>query len=277
MTTRRHFIPDAGEQLLLTEDATVAAERLISFMDATGIPPEVLVADPIVTTPIPVGSLADWRAQADPEMLWHPLFWLPERISTRYRIQVPSGDSYLESDAEWALRIALEVQSAGIYDPTDGWLDVLALVGLDTQDPVDLARVEAWADGADDPDIDRAAALVAEFYDVPGRDPNWALEQSQSFVESLLPAQFALTAASMLGLLDQEPDSVGDIAELASDMLADEPSDGPDVLHAVAESVENGTAPTNIIDTVRLVLVTIVNTYAEALDAYTSQPRTSEA
>jgi len=149
--TYRPFLLNEGEELILSDDALTAAERFIEFINMLGMEPDQVVTDPIVTIPVPLYRQGQKFPAVDPSLLWLPLLWLPERVALRFLVQREEGiDPRPESDAEWLMRIALELQAAGLYDSRKGWLDVLALYGLDIDNPVDLARVEAWqAGGAD--------------------------------------------------------------------------------------------------------------------------------
>lgn len=144
---RRLFLLDEGEQLLVTRDALVAAERLTEFVEATGIAPEHLVADPVTALPLPIHARGKRFDDVNPEALWNPVFWIPEDIALRFRIRESDyAEPRPETDAEWALRIAIELSTSGLYSPEDGWLDVFALYGIDPADPADLAAIQAWQD-----------------------------------------------------------------------------------------------------------------------------------
>lgn len=237
---RRQFITQPGEQLLITREALTSAERLIEFIDATGLVPEAIVSDPVVTVPLPIYSRERRFSDVNPEALWNPLFWLPEDIALRFRIrETESAEPRPESDAEWALRIAVELSDSGIYNAEEGWLDVFALYGIDPNDPIDLARVEAWQAGLPDETLDGINLRDH----VSFTTDNLAFEDAQELYPFLVSAQWGYTAASLLAAVETDPEGVGTYAGLAAEMLSSEPSSASDELFDASKALSEGDSP----------------------------------
>lgn len=203
-TRRQAFPTHPGEPLLLPRSTVDQAVRQQMWSEATCLDRGDQVETTLVSMPIPLylalageqprpGQYDRRRAfpHVNAGILWHPLFWLPPRLACRYRFATPDGGVFIESDEEWAVRIALEVSQSGLYDEESGtWLDVLSMVGLDAMDPVDIARVEAWQAGAPDPLLD--GIDLTAMTDIEER--HWALELAAQLVEPLREASWALCA-----------------------------------------------------------------------------------
>ncbi|GAA2917561.1 hypothetical protein JOD62_002874 [Microbacterium keratanolyticum] len=190
---RQHFLTEEGEQLLISYDAMQAAERMLAFVNASGLEPSEVISDPITTHPLPVYHRDTRFGTVKPELMWHPLFWLPEHVGLRLQIrETENAEPRVETDAEWALRIAIELTRSGVYSPEGGWADVMALCGLDLDNPIDLARVEAWQAGEGDETLD-AFDLAALFRFSTDND---AFYEAQELYPALTAAQWGFTAAS---------------------------------------------------------------------------------
>lgn len=185
-----------GEQLVLFHhiDPVAFFERIRWFREATGLADEQVVASLLCGVPLPVaerddlGLISRWPS-ASADVLWLPVFWLPEALALRYTVQTEDGER-IESDDEWAIRVAIELTGSGLYDPETGtWLDVLAAHGIDKDAPDTALRVAAWLDGEEDEVLDNID-LSSYFTLIDG----------QSMHEAAL--QFALEAAP-LGLAAQ--------------------------------------------------------------------------
>ena len=209
--TRRHPFPtNPGEPLLLPRSTVEMAMRQQVWTEATRLDRADQVVTPLVAVPIPLylalggpepapGEYDRRRAfpQVAAAVLWHPLFWLPPRLAGRYRFATPEGGLFVESDEEWAVRIAIEVSQSGLYDDETGtWLDVMSTVGLDVSDPVDVARIEAWQAGAPDAVLDGIDLSV--YTEIEER--HWALETAAQLVEPLREAAWACCADDLAGL-----------------------------------------------------------------------------
>lgn len=240
---RRAFLMDPGENLLLSDSAVVAAGRFGEFVQETGLNPDHVLGDPLCAMPIPVRGLkADGTLERltgmNPSLLWHPLAWLPIESAFRFQIRVEGSDELeLESDHDWALRIALELTTSGLYDVEDGtWLDVLALHGVDIENPVDAARVEAWLAGAVDEDLD--GIDLSDFIAAGHDDPEWSYRAAAGLAELAIPAQWSILAKSLTESLDGEGQGITDpperqrlltaITELGILLLGDVPSENVD-------------------------------------------------
>lgn len=211
------------------------------FLDATGLTDAEVISDPIISVPFPLYSplkLNDecqWTTVA-PNMMWHPLFWLPVHLRERYLFS-NEGDSepVIETDEMWMVRVALMVMSSGLYDiDTGGWVDVLALFGIDVDNSEDCERIQRWQDGAPDAALD-SIDLSGYF---TSDDYNHALEVSVMVIDELRPASWAILAADLHSLcsnvdrMDREgadPDhvsyTINIITGMTSSLLSEVPED----------------------------------------------------
>lgn len=205
---RRAFLADPGTQPLLTPDPIERLEGFERFVEATGIDPGRVLATPVVHFPLPVpftdnaGGVQRW-AGITPKMMWLPLFWLPPHLALRYQYRVideatggTSDDLEIESDEVWAIRVMLELSRVGLYDAETGtWADVLSFYGLDINDANHQARVELWLDGFPDETLDAIDLTDLIRYE---EDPEWALGAARQLADTLIPAQWSLTASGLL-------------------------------------------------------------------------------
>lgn len=259
---RRPFIVEEGEQLMVTRDALIAAERLTQFVTETGIAPELLVADPVTAIALPIHARGKRFDDVYPHALWNPLFWLPEDIALRIRIrETETADPRPETDAEWAIRIAIELSTSGLYDPAEGWLDVFALYGIDTDDPAHLEAIQAWQAGLPDERLD----AIDLHQHVTFSTDNEAFQIAQEMYPLVMAAQWGYTATSLLVAVEADPDGVGLYAALAVDMLSAEPSDAPDSLLEISEALEAGADTTVLGPKVVEALEGVVRDYANAI------------
>jgi len=205
---RRAFLAEPGTQPLLTTDPIEHLEGFERFVEATGIDPARVLATPVVAFPLPVpfkdevGGTQRWEG-IEPKMMWLPLFWLPPHLALRYQYRVideatggTTDDIEIESDEVWAVRVMLELTRVGMYDAATGtWADILSFYGLDADDPVDQARVELWLNGYPDEVLD---AIDLTEHIVFADNPEWGLEAARQMVDTLVPAQWSLTASGLL-------------------------------------------------------------------------------
>lgn len=221
---RRRWVNEPGEQLLLDPDPFRHVTRFDEFATAARLPVEKVLSSPICTIPIPVpdragdGTPTRW-AGADPSWFWHPLLWLPARLAFRYMIGDPDQPEQgeVEPDDMWAARVCLEMVGSGLYNPDDGtWLDVAAYYGLDTDNPVDQARITAWLEGAADPDLDRIDLEPLLQAALEGQAPDQVPQAAADLVETLQPAQWSLTA-----------DVLGQDADVELNGTPDDPAAAP--------------------------------------------------
>lgn len=264
---RRSFLNEPGENLLLTSDPIEYIRRFDEFIDQSRLPPEKVLATPLSAVPLPVaaktsGGHAERWAGANPAFMWHPLMWLPPHLALRYRyrlIDEEQGgtveDTAIESDTTWTIRVALELVHAGLYNPEDGtWLDVLAYYGIDADNPVDQARVEAWLRGGADVTLDGIdlTSMIA----VHG-DEEWALRVAADLAEVLVPAQWSLIAAGIIEAVRSQLEQVGDaddrqralisvMGQVAAQALHDVPADpetGIDYIDLIGVITEEAQSP----------------------------------
>ena len=204
---RRAFILEPGESLLLASSSIEVALRFGMWERFSQLPVTAVVSNPVVATPLVEypehGHPARVWQQVNPAALWHPLFWLPDRVSGRYQIQAEDGTVSVEDDDTWAVRVCLELSMSGLYDAETGtWLDVLAMYGLDIDDPAILDRVRWWQAGDPDPVLD--SIDLTEQVDV--EDTDWALESALAIIGDLRPASWAMLANDLLEKLDEIAD-----------------------------------------------------------------------
>lgn len=294
---RRTFLNEPGEQLLLTSDPVEYIRRFDDFIEASGLPAESLLATPLIGTPLPVakrtpsGGIGRW-VTADPAFMWHPLMWLPQHLALRYRYRLiddqhggTSDDTDIESDSIWAIRVALELVNSGLYNPDDGtWVDVLALHGLDVENPVDQARVELWLKGSPDEVLD--SIDLTDLVRLPG-DPEWALRAAADLAEVLVPAEWSLISAGIIEAVEGQVNAGNDsdwslrallnvMSQVAAQALHDVPADpetGVDYIDLVGIVQEAAQDPTSdiryLLDTFLEALGEIAADYLPSLQAIT--------
>jgi hypothetical protein len=225
---RRTFLTEPGLPLLLPSDAAGLTRTFHEFLTLSRLSADDVVITPLVTIPVPQLSRSagprGWPEDINPAVMWHPLFWLPERVALRYRYD----DNSIETDQEWAVRVALETSVSLLFNPEDGtWFDPLHAAGLDIDDPAVQDRITAWLAGQEDPELDAIDLTdILEQQD----DPHWAQTASVELLPTLVPASWALLAddlAQQAGELAIELDEPSEIAEqahvltiLASSVLA---------------------------------------------------------
>ncbi len=183
------------ECLVVAAHARDTVQRAERYIQDTGLDPDQVYFDPIVTVPLPKYREDDDGAvrfgAPHAAAYWHPLAWLPERQAMPLTYIERDDDAepddegieVQENDAEWALRLAFELTAAGLYNPSTGWVDVLALHGIRIDTPAGLARVEAWVAGGSDIvldsiDLEPYFAAADALY-----DDEWALDRvGQTFL-----------------------------------------------------------------------------------------------
>jgi hypothetical protein len=204
---RRAFILEPGESLLLAQSCLEVALRYGMWQRFTQLPADVIVSNAITATPLvnyPLeGHPAQVWAQVNPASLWHPLMWLPERLAGRYDILDADGQTFAEDDDTWAVRVALELSASGMYDAETGtWVDVLALYGLDVDDPATLERLRRWQTGGTDPILD----VIDLSGEIDLEDRHWGLETAMDVVGDLRPASWAVLADDLLSTINDLAD-----------------------------------------------------------------------
>lgn len=247
---RRPSLVTPGTPLLLCRDTIETAVRFRSFVEEAGIPEHLVLTSTLCAVPLPVytnfGTFPDGRPRrrwegTRAEFMWHPLMWLPPRVAYRYNIDDPAtGASRIEDDDLYAIRLAFELTASGLYDPTTGtWLDILATVGIDIDDDLDLARVQDWLDGYPDEILD--AIDLTDHMDIEDRD--WALESALALRDNLEHASWALIADDLLNLGDNtmgHADALSHESQLMA--LRSLAGLGVSLLAAVPEHTDDGVA-----------------------------------
>lgn len=212
---RRAFILEPGESLLLAGSALEVALRFGMWERFSAAPQSAIVSNPIIATPLveypTEGHPAQVWQRINPAALWHPLFWLPDRLAGRYQIENEDGSITTEDDDTWAVRVALELSASGVYDAESGtWLDVLAMHGLDIEDPATFERVRQWQAGASDPVLDRIDLTDTITLE---EDPDWALESALTLMGDLRPASWAILSNDLLVQIDMIADPTNPAAD----------------------------------------------------------------
>jgi hypothetical protein len=155
MTVRR-FFTSPGDSLLLSHDPIETALRTQHVMKKLGLSGSSdTIASLLTRLPLPYnagrriggGETASLRPRGNAASFWLPVWWFPSEIATRRRLD--NGDT--EGMNTQAVRLALELEASGLYDPESGvWIDVLESRGIDTTTDDGVARVQAWLDGGND-------------------------------------------------------------------------------------------------------------------------------
>lgn len=272
---RRQFILDDGEELLLSRSAVGVADRFDEFLRTTGLEGDDVFSHPLLATPLPIyrkGSDGELQrfAAVSPAIIWHPVFWLPATLALRYQVQEADGEQRVETDAEWAVRVGLELQAAALYDAhSGGWLDILALHGVDIENPVDYARVEAWLAGNADETLD--GIDLGELTENP--EPDWAFQPAAELLAALEPAQWSVTAASLLETLTTTPRDEHTaqrlnlvVAQLANAMLYEVPGRSAD-LDDLVEVAENPDNAADVEQQLTETLTAVADDYSYAVEA----------
>lgn len=246
MTVRRSFLLERGEPLLVPRDPLRSLANHVATANLTGLPQALLVASRMSEVPVPVdgGRDGDRRvAGVRAEAMWWPLLWLPERLTRRVDYQVVDGDVWVvdpdglfEGDSRsvpqpisgvpvrhettdvWVVRVLMEVEAVGLYDPDSGtWGDVLSEIGLDVDDQDDVARVSAWLGGYHDSDLDYLnTQFLCDGGHVPdGESPTWAFRAAIATYPDLLDAAWTYGSDTMRAVIEDVAHgvSVGEISE----------------------------------------------------------------
>ncbi|WP_114906728.1 hypothetical protein [Ornithinimicrobium murale] len=232
---RRPYQSEPGDSLLLPGNPIEAGFTYAHYQRATGVPHEHLASSTMVAVPIPVrpedgfGETPRWPT-ARPELMWHPLMWLPHDVASRAEF-----DGRTETLDEFALRVAIQVTESSLYDPASGtWLDVLAVGGLDVDDPADVERVRLWLSGGPDALLDGLSETVGNLLDMRPEvspeladhlemtldelqtardeyDPLYAHRSARDSLQFLSECGYAMAAEAMLDALDDL--ALGEVGE----------------------------------------------------------------
>lgn len=244
---RRQLLTSPGDNLLLSQSALEVFVRHAQWVEATGLDGSRTTFNPLCSVPLPLyeppaPGLRQFP-NVNPELLWHPLFWLPNRVAARYNLPTGvEGETQPESDAVRSIRIALELGHSGLYNREDGWLDILATVGLDVENDADLGRIEEWQQGAPDELLD---SIDLDLYLKLDNDPYWALNAAVVLLDPLTHASWAILSDSLLDFItdlaspeagknqEQMRDGLRLAAVLAGVQLAAVPTDADEEISEV--------------------------------------------
>ncbi len=200
----RYFLMEPGESLIGPRDPDQMSGIMAEFLDETGLEPDEVAWSYFASLPIPRYP-AEWPlgrnrwAGIKPEVMWHPLFWLPDRVAGRYVFVDSNGNRSREDLDDWTARVCLELTNAGLYNPeTGGWSDILSVHGIDIENPNDLERIQEWLDGAQDDVLDNIN-LEKDF--TVEDDPHLMLDVVSSARDDLQAAAWlCVSAAAEQGL-----------------------------------------------------------------------------
>lgn len=151
----------------------------------------------------------------------------------------------VESDSEWAVRVAQELIAGGLYDPETGtWLDVLAFYGIDPDGPGMHDRLRSRLHGAPDDVLDRID--LSEFVSTDDLRPH-VIRAASDVTEVLVPAQWALTATGIIETVEvlQRDDEITD--ESRHELLGTMLQIAAVALHDVPEDPDSGLDPVDMI------------------------------
>lgn len=269
---RRHHLAEPGEPLVAPVDPVTRAGRLADFGDHAGIAPGLLALSPIGAVPVPI-TRGGPRALPglDPAMAWHPLMWLPDRLTTRVVVTEPARPPRLEPDHDWVVRVLFDLTLSGVYDD-DGWVDMLALAGLDADRPDHLDRVAAWLDGNPDPNLDGfdSGAVFGDIDDVA-----WMVNAAADATAATTAATRHLSAVTLVDLIDAAAgrDPVGSchlVGALAAVAFGggdddDDLAERAEIWKIVAATVDDILDPDRLLASMRDDLAGIADRYAGQL------------
>ena len=167
------------------------AARHRALMAATGLGGAAVAAPLWASCAVPLVSPDRARVAAvEDQLLGHPLFWMPDRLLSRYELVDAEGSVEVEGPDVWVARVLLEAIASGWYERSTGrWIDVVEDQGLERQ------YVRSWLAGqVQDPRLEALEAPV-------GPEDQWAIEAAQGLVVHLRAASDALAAAEISAAL----------------------------------------------------------------------------
>lgn len=200
---RRHLASTPGTTLLLGASVDDVVKHFAQWRDGTWMDPADFLPNTLMNAPLPVYKdppAGERRfAHINPQALWHPLFWLPVRLAGVYPLVDSKGDPMPEPEEMRSLRVALEMTASSLYDPEHGWVDTLALHGLDVDNPAHVERIARWQAGAPDDILD---SINLDEHLLVDEDPHWALKSASALLGSYMRAKIALHSNSLIELFD---------------------------------------------------------------------------
>ena len=189
---RRHLGTIPGDALLMpTGDSTAYTRLFHDFLQASELPPGLLNPSRLCMVPIP--AHADREELRDhPVTNWaNPLFWLPRQWRVNER---GATDDLMGLRATWELTLG------GLYDPTEGFVDVLYAHDIDVETPDGARRVQQWLDGSADDVLDTID--VTQLLSRPeSEDEDWVQLLAFEALPGVLQTVWGLNAHSFLEML----------------------------------------------------------------------------
>lgn len=201
-----------GTSLILPGNVVDYVVAFDAFASGISVPAPSLMASPLIGLPLPP---AGWSPRDfAPELLWHPMAWLPDRLKR----PLTNGPD-VEPDNGWVLRVGLELQESGLYDQVSGsWFDVLVHLGIDPAAPGDAQRLSAWLSGGPDERLDSFDLDELIFVEDA---PEWSLEAAISSLEPLELVARTKAARQLLAMCTEtltgdgvEPDEQSEMVEM---------------------------------------------------------------
>ncbi|KYH44807.1 hypothetical protein AZH51_12335 [Branchiibius sp. NY16-3462-2] len=183
-----------GTSLILPGNVVDYVVAFDDFASAISVPAPSLMASPLIGLPLPP---AGWSPRDfAPELIWHPMAWLPERLKR----PLTNGDD-VEPDNGWVLRVGLELQESGLYDQVSGsWFDVLTHLGIDPANADDAHRLSSWLAGGPDRRLDEFDLDELIFVEDA---PEWSLEAAISSLEPLEVVARTKAARQLLAMCNE--------------------------------------------------------------------------
>ena len=227
---RRIFLTEPESNLVVVPDPLQAWDSFQHWVEFTGVDPSHMIVSPTFSVPL-MSYPENWPdgrrrwSGVKPGAMWHPLLWLPPRLSARYQVETNEGELVEEDDVTWSVRVALEMIASGLYNPENGsWLDILSLVDIDPETPDGMVRVQSWLQGSEDEvldAIDLTDFLVAteEFQ----QNPDWAISLAFERRADLLVINWTKASEDFIDelyeMLDDTPDEL-DMLKVGSSTIA---------------------------------------------------------
>lgn len=206
---RVRFLLSEEEPLTIPRHVIPQVLRLGIGAKTLGLPEDRLIVTPAVSIPLP-RYVEDKPLRGTPGVhpaaLRYPFMWLPAELRERYELADENGQTKLESDSVWALRVALEMFASGAFNGnTGGWIDILGLYDLDPSDPDTNDRIQRWWNGEDDEILD--AIDISDMFDVDapeGSEPetDWAIISASSLDAPFRNAAYSLAGFDILALCE---------------------------------------------------------------------------
>ena len=249
---RRKMLAREGEALLLCESARDLSQRFGDWADVSGVADTDIISNQLSAVPLPdYRTIPEGKRRWDgvrPEIMWHPLMWLPERLTQRRKIvNEETGRILVEPEEVWTIRVCLELSASGLYDSSTGsWLDVLSATGIDIATEEGRNRVGEWLKGFPDEvldDIDLDGVLVNE------EDEDWAFDIAITIAQDVVYASWGLIANDLLAIVEYVTDGRLDVYEDARNAINTVIYTGRSVFNNVPNSSD--TPNSNFWDSVR--------------------------